>query len=262
MTARPGTIEVTAKGEEKLRRLAGDIAKAPAAAYFWIRTALYKWAIDHRSFFLKHTGARLKSQGTAANPDPIVPYRVDAGNPDKFERGLLWEITPKEKRRHDATGDVVRSLRLEISSASTILEALEEGLDEFPKTTKLLAIPLRLPGAKGRSRTSPRNFRRFHPKEQIIARKVGNVVVLYQRKRRRKTPRTRVRLDKKGRPRKSQPKVWADTLIPRWVLVPRVRIKDRLGFYWAWDARAEVRGKILADVATRLAKDIANGVTT
>lgn len=262
MTARPGTIEITAKGEQALRNLAGDIGKAPIAAYFWIRTALFKWAIDHRSFFLKHTSARLRSKGTANNPDPIVPYRVDSGAPDKFERGLQWEITPKETRRPDASPEVVRSLRLEIASASTILEALEEGLEEFPKEKRLLAIPLRLPGAKGRSRLSPRNFRKFHPTEKIIARKVNGVVVLYQRKRRRKAPRTRVKLDKKGNPRKRQPMVWADTLIPRWVLVPRVRIKDRLGFYWAWDARSDVRGKILADVATRLAKDIANGVTT
>lgn len=251
-------------GVEGFRNLDQMIGRAPAVVYFWLRAAMEGMEIDHRRTMLRGSPYRLGRKATARNRSPIQVPKVDeAGAGFDLERGIRWRVVPQDKRKPYARPEDLEGLRLEIETRNEILEQLELGSQTIrPKRGKFLAVPIKAPKAKGRGKMSPRDFSEKYPRRKLLARKSKKTgaLFLFERIRKRSGNRQRLERTSTGKARTKQRRTVRDILVPRWVLLPSIRLRGRLGFYRSWDELAAKRAERLAFIANRIPRDIARGI--
>lgn len=256
------TEVITFDGVEQLAALEQSIAEAPSHVYFWIRDAMMRIAIEHRTTFLRRVPIKLSKSlaGRAAISTPKVGEPV----PDaELDRAIRWQVYPEAKRKPDATEEDLDGLYFEALSRAVVLVGYEQGIAIAPKARQKLAIPLIAPGGKARGRLSPAEFRARNPKAVLIARrsKSSGNLTLYERKRKRsKSPRGRAERTTTGKVRKTQRGAWVDTLVPRWSLVDRVDLRRSLGFYAAWAATRGSRATSLQRALRSIVRDVSAGL--
>lgn len=246
-------------GLDQFEGLEDAIREAPRTVYFWIRDAYFRVAVKHRTTMLREGSIRINRRPSKNNPDPVQAPRVNETTGASIDRDVLWNVRPLERRRPDAPLD---QIELDIATGNDILPTHEFGDTIYPAETRLLPVPIKAPGAKRRTSRSPGAFRRAKPKAVLIVRKSERTgtLLLFERVRKRTANRRRLRRTKSGRVSKSQPRVYVDTLIPRWALLPAVRVGARLKFYQTWDKLQQDRGAIFRKAAERIIRDIAKGI--
>lgn len=256
------TETLTVEGLEALADLEEAIATAPPVVYFHVRNALQGMAIDHRTTFLRRLPIRLARK--RGGRDSISTPKVGEPVPDdELDRSIRWSVHPAGERMPNATSDDLDALYLEALTRATVLAGYEAGITIRPRHRKKLAVPITAPGAKGRGRQSPAEFREKNPRAVLIARKskASGALLLFERKRKRsKDPRKRAELGKNGKPRAKQRGRWVDTLIPRWALLDQVDLRRSLGFYQAWDSNRGKRAARLTKALRYIVRDISAGV--
>lgn len=256
--------DVKLSGVEGFRDLDRMIGRAPGVVYYWLRAAFEGFELDHRRTMLRQSPYRLGRKATARNPRPIqIPRVGEAGPSFDLESGIRWLVLPSDKRKPRATPADLDDIRFEIETRNDLLGDLELGSQTIrPKKGKLLAVPIRAPKAKGRGKMSPAEFSAKYPNRQLVARKSfrSGALFLFERIRRRSGTRKRLARTKTGKVRSSQRKTLRDVLIPRWILLPSIRLRGRLGFYRSWDQLAPKRAQRLAFIADRIPRDIARGI--
>lgn len=225
---------------------------APVATYFWLRDAYGQAFGKHRQQFLRQTGVRFRAGRSGIKVPPVnkEPHRSNH---------VTYSVTPTEQRRADAP---IAQLHGQAFATSEALESLEKGSTILPRNATKLALPIQLPGQR-RIRRGPRALARSLPKKsRLITIERNGKLFLAERIRERKGTRVRAELTKTGKVRKRQRATIVERLIPRYLLVDKVKLPAALGFYRSWDDQLGVRTQIVRRAADRLIKDIARGVTT
>lgn len=249
-------------GLPALDKLAFDIGQAPAVAYFWLRDALFKSALAHRNWFVRHTGVKLNRRPSSANPNPIQATRVGEIAGADPDRDILWVVAPPEKRKPSRDPRILDDLAVHIFTNNPVLEGQELGGIVTPKRAGRIAIPIAVPalGVK-RGRRSPAAYRKRYPKAVLLAKqsRKSGLLLLFERVRKRTRERKVPLLNKDGSKRARQPKVAVDKLVPRWVLLPSLATEGRLEFFSSWNATAPARENFFAAAARRIVDDIAKG---
>ena len=226
---------------------------APAATYFWLRDAFGQAFGKHRQAFLRQTGVRFKAGRFGIRVPPVNKEPVHKPNQ------ITYTVTPVEQRRTDAP---IAQLQGTAFATSEALESLEKGATITPKQGQKLALPIQLPGQR-RIRRGPRAFAASLPKKsRLVTIRRNGKLFLAERVRERKGVRVRPELTKTGGQRKTQRKTVVERLIPRYLLVDKVKLPAALGFYRSWDNQVADRAAVMKRAADRLVKDIANGITT
>ena len=226
---------------------------APVLGYRHMRDFTFRAAAQHRTTWLRQTPIRLRG---------VKVHRVNADVTRPNARNeVLYNVTPRERQRNDR--GAMNLIRLDIWTPSEVLSAHQFGITIRPKQTRFLAVPIAVPGGGGKGRRSPRRYReRMAGNRVLLVRrsKRSNQLLLFERIRKRGGTRVRQRLTKKGKVAKRQTKTKVDILVPRWVLVPEIKVDKRLGFYETWDALAPAREALFAKAATNLVRDFDRGV--
>lgn len=188
--------------------------------------------VDHvaRSFrknFIQDTGINLPANRVAG---------INAGKNFAF----VFEVQPEAKRAPDpATAAAYFSaLRFEAYTRVPSMLAHETGATITPQSGNFLAVPI-APGGGKALRVPPRTYRGKRRTGKLLTkRSKGGKLILFERVRRRTGDRVRPEFTRTGRLRKRQRATVQDQLVPRYVLLPQVKLEPRLRFYATWEKLA------------------------
>lgn len=233
------------------------IRRAPRLVYFWLRDATGKTFGKHRREWLRANQVKFGSRVRGIQ----VPHVNAAGARPDF-RTVSYVVLPKSSRTTErGTTAPIEAIAGDAFATSTALEALQHGATIRPRSGRFLAIPIK--PRRGRAfRVGPRRFRnRLRKSSRLITiRTRSGRLILAERQRRRTGTRFRSELTKKGRLRKTQRKTLQDVIIPRYVLVPEVRLPRALQFYETWDRLKPERDRAYRLAADRILRDLARGL--
>lgn len=221
------------------------MAQAPRAAYFWLRAYLGEITVQHRVQWLRQKGTsfgRRRADGTG-----ITVSRLNEGNNPPEDDEVAYFVEPRERRQETnaAAAGAIGKLRADIFTGNKILPVHEFGIDITSRG--YMAVPIK---------TRPGNIQKWkkaHQRARLITlpSKRDSSLLVYEQIGRR--PR--------GRPSKTTPQKVTIKLRLRWVLRKHVDMHPTLRLYNSWDGLRSARDTVWSKYATRMLKDIEDGVT-
>lgn len=246
---------------------------APVATYFWVRAYFQTSAEIHRETFQRRSRGKVDFRGNKGEGSVRV-YDVNQAPESGRDHWIAYSVKPPNKRTTAAEG--FDAITLDIFSLSPLAGQMQRDRAIRPRRVKKLAIPIDITrsggfGAEnvswGRSKNRPWPFmyRRDNPGAVLIARrsKSSGKLLLYERVRVRAAARRRLRVGKKGQVLKTQPRVWVDSLVPKWALIDVLVLKRSvLQFYESWDAMQPIFDRVYNRYMANLGRDIERGVFT
>lgn len=229
--------------------LADAFARGPSTSYYWLRGFLFGAFLKHRIFWLRNKSTRFGRGSEKSRA--IKVWKVNEAPAGARDNWVVYRVSPKESRERDPNRAAALLSQLQGSAfaGSIVLEVHQKGTDI--RVPEFMAIPLRT------REGSPKAWRAKNPGKQLIAlRDPRNAGRLYLAERIRYRGRRAPGTEKRD-PQKT--KVVRDRLRRRFLLLRSVDMKPTLNFYESWDQQDGERTKEFAQIATRIAKDIADG---
>lgn len=248
------------------------LVKVPRVAYFWVRAYFETCAKIHRDTFRTRSRGNVDFRGSGSDKAVRV-YELNQQPEGGRDHWIVYHLSG-EKRIADER-DFPDAITLDIYSRSQLAAQMQKDRAIRPRRVSKLAIPLELKsyggfghtnvswGDRSRNRPWPFIYRRLNPSAVLLAKpsKRTGKLILYERVRMRVGTRRRLRVGKKGQVLKAQPKVWVDTLVPKWALVDLLVLKrSMLHFYESWDSMQPVFDRVYNSYTQKIGQDIERGV--
>lgn len=256
------------------QNLTDALLLAPRVVYFWVRAYFETCAKVHRDTFRTRSRGNVDFRGNKSDKAVRV-YDLNQ-QPEGGRDHWIAYVLSGEKRIADDS-QFPDEITLDIYSRSELARQMQNDKAIKPRRVKKLAIPLELQsyggfgqtnvswGGRSKARPWPFIFRRENPGAVLLAKpsKRTGKLILYQRLRVRAGSRKRLRVGKRGQVLKSQPKVWVDTLVPKWALVDLLVLKRSvLQFYESWDSMKPVFERVYNKYTENIGRDVQRGLAS
>lgn len=247
---------------------------APRVTYFWVRAYFETVAKIHRDTFRTRSRGNVDFRGDKGD-NAVRVYELNELPDGSHDHWIVYALSG-EKRLTEIQS-FPDEIRLDIFSRSELALQMQRDRAIRPRRVKKLAIPLELQsfggfgqtnvswGDRSRKRPWPFIYRRLNPGAVLLAKpsKRSGKLILYERLRKRVGSRKRLRVGKKGQVLKTQPRVWVDTLVPKWALVDLLVLKRSvLQFYESFDSMRPVFERVYTKYTENIGRDVQRGLAS